>query len=129
MAMKVGTFCSSDLVTTDATDTLLEAAEKMSRSHIGALAVLDGDELVGVLSEADLVRAIAEEASLHDTAVEDYMTEDPVCIEPANEVTTAARVMVENGIGYLLVVEHGAPVGIVSRGDLLALGAANTASL
>lgn len=125
--MKVGSFCSSDLITAESTDTLLEAAEKMSRCHIGALAVLEGDELVGVLSEADLVTAIAEEASLHDTAVEDYMTEEPVSVGPAEEVTTAARRMVENGIGYLLVVEHGAPVGIVSRGDLLALGLATPA--
>jgi len=122
--MNVGSFCSSDVITTDATDTLQEAAMRMSRSHVGALAVLEGDELVGVISEADLVTAIAEEASLHDTVVEDYMTEDPVGVGPEVEASAAARRMVENGIGYLFVMRSGSPIGVVSRGDLLAAGTA-----
>ena len=125
--MNAGSFCSTDVITTQSTDTLLEAAVKMSRSHIGALAVVDGDELVGVLTEADLVTAIAEEASLFDTAVEDYMTEDPVGVGPDDDIVTSARRMVENGIGYLFVLRGGQPVGVLSRGDLLAAGAASKA--
>ena len=121
--MNVGSFCSTDVITAEATDTLQEAAEKMARSHVGALAVLDNGELVGILSEADLVVAIAEEASLADTAVEDYMTQDPVGVEPEDDAVLAARRMVENAIGYLFVMRRGTPVGVVSRGDLLATGA------
>jgi CBS domain-containing protein len=122
--MNIGSFCSSDLITTEATDTLQEAAEKMSRSHVGALAVVESGELVGVISEADLMTAIAEQANLFDTAVEEYMTEDPVSVDPEEDPVVAARRMVENGIGYLFVVRNGLPVGVVSRGDLLASGAA-----
>lgn len=120
--MKVGSFCTAQVLTTEAADTLQEAADKMSRNHVGALAVMASGELVGVISEADLVTAIAEEASLSDIAVEDYMTEDPVCVEPEEDVIAAARRMVEHGIGYLFVVRRGLPVGVVSRGDLLATG-------
>jgi CBS domain-containing protein len=120
--MNVRSFCSTELVTTEATGTLQEAAEKMARGHVGALAVLDNGELVGVISEADLITAIAEEASLDSTAVGDYMTEDPVSVDPEDDAVLAARRMVENGIGYLFVVQRGTPVGVVSRGDLLAAG-------
>lgn len=118
----MGSFCSSDVITTEATDTLQEAAETMSRGHVGVLAVVETGELVGMISEADLVTAIAEQATLGSTAVEDYMTEDPITVAPDEEASAAARRMVHNGIGYLLVVERGLPVGIVSRGDLLAVG-------
>jgi CBS domain-containing protein len=120
--MNVGTFCSTDVITVETTDTLREAAESMARGHVGALAVLDNGELVGVFSEADLVAAVAEDASLADTAVEDYMTEDPVRVEAEDDAVLAARRMVENSIGYLFVMRRGTPMGVVSRGDLLAAG-------
>lgn len=122
--MNVGSFCSTEVITAEATDTLQEAAVKMARSHVGALVVLDNGELAGVISEADVITAIAEEASLAGTAVEDYMTEEPVSVEPEDDVALAARRMVENGIGYLLVNRAGSPVGVISRGDLLSAGAA-----
>jgi CBS domain-containing protein len=62
--MKVSTLCSADVITAEVTDTLLEAAQKMARNHVGARAVLDDGALVGVISEADLVTAIAEESTL-----------------------------------------------------------------
>lgn len=120
--MNVGNFCSTDVITVEATDTLRDAAECMARGHVGALAVLDNGELVGVFSEADLVVAVAEDASLADTAVEDYMTEDPVKVEAEEDAVLAARRMVENSIGYLFVTRRGTPMGVVSRGDLLAAG-------
>ena len=120
--MNVGSFCSTDVITVEATDTLREAADAMARGHVGALAVLDNGELVGVFSEADLVVAVSEDASLADTAVEDYMTEEPVGVEVDDDATLAARRMVENAIGYLFVTRKGAPMGVVSRGDLLAAG-------
>ncbi|HET7465281.1 MAG TPA: CBS domain-containing protein [Candidatus Dormibacteraeota bacterium] len=122
--MNVSSFCSTDIVTAEATDTLQEAAETMARSHVGALVVLDNGELAGVISEADVITAIAEDANLASTAVEDYMTEDPVSVQPEDDAALAARRMVENGIGYLLVIRGGSPVGVVSRGDLLSAGAA-----
>lgn len=120
--MKVATLCSPDVITAEVTDTLFEAAQKMARNHVGALAVMDEGALVGVISEADLVTAIAEEASFELTSVDDFMTEDAITVTPADDAGVAARRMVENGIGHLPVVERDAPVGMVSKGDLLAVG-------
>jgi CBS domain-containing protein len=121
--MKVATFCSADMITVDVTDTLFEAAQKMARNHVGALAVLDDGRLVGILSEADLVTAIAEEATMAATSVDEYMTEGAITVAPGDDAGIAARRMVEHGIGHLPVVDHETAIGMVSKGDLLAVGA------
>jgi CBS domain-containing protein len=121
--MKVESLCSNDLITAEVTDTLVEAAQKMARNHVGALAVLDEGTLVGVLSEADLVKAVAEEASLEVTAVDEYMTEDAITVVPGDDAGIAAQRMVEHGIGHLPVMDAGSAIGMVSKGDLLAVGA------
>lgn len=121
--MNVGTLCSTALISVDVTDTLVEAAQKMARNHIGALAVLEEGELVGMISEADLVKAIAEDASLARTPIDEYMTEDAITITSGDDVGIAARRMVEHGIGHLPVLDHDSAIGIVSKGDLLAVGA------
>ena len=121
--MKVATLCSTEVITAEVTDTLFEAAQKMARNHVGALAVLDEGALVGVISEADLVTAIAEEASPELTAVDEYMTEGAITVTRQDDAAIAARRMVEHGIGHLPVIDHDSAIGMVSKGDLLALGA------
>jgi CBS domain-containing protein len=121
--MKVESLCSADLITAEVTDTLFEAAQKMARNHVGALAVLDEGTLVGVLSEADVVAAVAEEASLDVTAVDEYMTEDAITVVPGDDAAIAAQRMVEHGIGHLPVMDAGSAIGMLSKGDLLAVGA------
>ena len=120
--MKVSTLCSTDVITAEVTDTLLEAAQKMAHNHVGALAVLDEGVLVGVISEADLVTAIAEEASFELESVDAFMTEGAITVAPGDDAGIAARRMVENGIGHLPVIQRDAAVGMVSKGDLLAVG-------
>jgi len=120
--MKVATLCSAGVITAEVTDTLFEAAQTMANNHVGALAVLDEGVLVGVISEADLVTAIAEEAPLELTTVDLFMTADAITVTPGDDAGIAARRMVENGIGHLPVIERDSAVGMVSKGDLLAVG-------
>jgi CBS domain-containing protein len=120
--MKVATLCSVGVITAEVTDTLFEAAQTMASNHVGALAVLDEGVLVGVISEADLVTAIAEEAPLELTTVDLFMTADAITVTPGDDAGIAARRMVENGIGHLPVIERDSAVGMVSKGDLLAVG-------
>jgi CBS domain-containing protein len=121
--MKVESLCSNSLITAEVTDTLFEAAQKMARNHVGALAVLDEGTLVGVLSEGDLVAAVAEEASLEVTAVDEYMTEDAITVVPGDDAGIAAQRMVEHGIGHLPVMDAGSAIGMLTKGDLMAAGA------
>jgi CBS domain-containing protein len=121
--VKVGTLCSTEMIAAEVTDTLFEAAQKMARNRIGALAVLDEGTLVGVISEADLVAAVAEQASLDSTSVDEYMTEGAITVSPGDDGEIAARRMVEHGIGHLQVIDGDSTIGMLSKGDLLAVGA------
>ena len=121
--MKVATFCSTEMITAEVTDTLFEAAQTMARNHVGALGVLDEGALVGVISEANLVMAIAEETSLELATVQDFMTEGAITVTPGDDAAIAARRMVEHGIGHLPVIDRDSAIGMVSKGDLLAVGA------
>lgn len=94
----------------------------MASNHVGALAVLDEGVLVGVISEADLVAAIAEHAPMELTTVDEFMTADAITVTPGDDAGIAARRMVENAIGRLPVIERDSTVGMVSKGDLLAVG-------
>ena len=119
----VGRVCSGHLVSIDVGDSLVEAAERMTYKRVGALAVMDKGSLVGILSEADLVAAIVERAPMQTTCVRDYMTDAPITVSARDDADLAARYMLEHEIGHLPVMESAEAVGMLSRSDLLAVGA------
>src|SRR5262249_28730229 len=91
----------------------------MKEEDTGAIPVLDEDELVGIITDRDIVvRCIAEGKDATETNVEDILSEDLVTIEPDADVEEAARLMSERQIRRLPVVEDGMLVGVVSLGDI-----------
>jgi CBS domain-containing protein len=123
LTTSVGRICSGDLVSIDVGDNLVDAAERMTYKRVGALAVMDRGSLVGIISEADLVGAIVERAPMQATCVRDYMTDAPITVSVKDDADLAARYMLENEIGHLPVMESSEAVGMLSRSDLLAVGA------
>ena len=121
--MKVEKICNLDLVAAEVSDSLVEAAGKMSRNYVGALPVLDQGKLVGVISESDIVCAVAENVSLEVTPVEEYMTGGAVTVSAGDDVALAARRMLVHRIHHLPVVDGESTIGMISSGDLLAAGA------
>ena len=103
-------------------ETLGEAAERMRRSDVGSVIVITGSDdenIVGILTERDVVRAIADGADPSSTLVGDYMTAGATTASPDESVMEAARTMVGLGIRHLPVVVEGRPVGVVSLRDIL----------
>lgn len=119
----VGHLCERKLITVDVEDSILEAAEKMTYGRVGALAVLDDGALIGIISEADVVCAVVERAPIESTPIGQYMTETPITVSVDDDAALAARYMLEHGIGHLPVIDSREPVGMITRGDLLAIGA------
>lgn len=119
----MGRICSAPMIAIDVEGSLLEAAQRMTYKRVGALAVLDEGKLVGIISEADLVAAIVERVPLIKTCVRACMTEAPITVSVSDDADRAARYMLEHEIGHLPVMDSGVPVGMISRGDLLAVGA------
>ena len=101
--------------------TVYEALERMSDEGIGALLVMEGGVLVGLLSERDYARKIILKGrSSKKTKVEEIMISPPLTISPGCSVDEAMRIMTEHRVRHLPVVDDAATVlGIVSIGDLV----------
>ncbi len=101
---------------------LADAAARMRDHGVGALVVIDDETLLGILTERDLLRAMAEGLAPRVTPVSSYMSTAPVTAGPDEDVATAARLMVEHEIRHLPVVEGGRVLGVVSVRDVLVAG-------
>jgi CBS domain-containing protein len=111
---------SATLLTVDATTTLTDAAAQMDARQVGAALVLNGERLSGILTERDILRAVAT-GQVEGTKVGAWMTHDPETIGPNDQPAHAAATMLRGGFRHLPVVDGGKPVGIVSIRDLMRL--------
>ena len=96
-------------------DTLGEVAERMSAVNVGAVIVKDFGRLIGILTERDMLKAMAARVHTSEARVRQWMTEDPITAGGETDVEDASRIMLENGFRHLPVVdENGHVVGIAS---------------
>lgn len=116
--MQVGELMSQASVTDSESDPLTEAAARMWRQQTGSLLVMDGDRLVGIVTERDIMKAVARGVELATTPVSAVMTTQVLTVSPDTPVSHAARHMAERWIRHLPVVLDGAVVGMVSQRDL-----------
>lgn len=115
-----GKATGSGVATAAPTTTLAELLELLARHNVGALPVVDGGALVGIVSERDVVRQLhARGPALLDVTVADLMTADVVTCSPHDATADLARVMTQRRIRHLPVVDARGLVGIVSIGDLV----------
>lgn len=111
---------SRDLLTVEPSVALAEAARAMHDRGVGAVLVLAADRLVGILTERDMLRAVAT-GHQPDEPVSEWMTHHPETIEPADTTGHAAVLMIHGGFRHLPVVDAGELVGILSLRDLMRL--------
>jgi CBS domain-containing protein len=109
---------SPNLVSVGADVTLCDAAKLMNERHIGAVLVLDGGRLNGILTERDVLRAVAA-GRVEGSSVADWMTRRPETIEPSDSTTHAAMLMTHGGFRHLPVVEGESVVGMLSIRDVV----------
>ncbi|MDX8364938.1 CBS domain-containing protein [Cytobacillus sp. IB215665] len=114
----VGDVMSTSVECCTPLDNVYEAAVKMKENDVGAIPVVNKDELIGMITDRDLViRGYAEKRSGSNSVI-NVMTEQLITCNPKTTVEEAANLMAEHQIRRLPVVEHGNMVGIVSLGDL-----------
>ena len=115
MAATVADLMVKDVLTVEPSDTIGEAAEKMHAANVGAIVVVeDYARVVGIVTERDLLRAVAQRVRAADARVLQWMTVDPVTIAPETTIEEAARIMFDHNFRHLPVVENGRALGIVS---------------
>ena len=99
---------------------VFDALRLMAEKDVGALLVIENDQLAGILSERDYARkVILQGKSSQDTPVREIMTERVVCVQPKNTVEECMALMTDKRVRHLPVIENGKIVGILSIGDLV----------
>jgi CBS domain-containing protein len=99
---------------------VLEAVRMMADHHVGALLVMRGTELAGIVSERDYARKVVLLGrSSADTPVRQIMTSPVITVSLENSVQDCMRLMTERRIRHLPVVDGGRVIGMVSIGDLV----------
>jgi CBS domain-containing protein len=116
----VGEVMSTGLLTVDATATLTEAARQMDSRGVGAALVMNGERLSGILTERDVLRAVAT-GEVEGTKVGAWMTHDPDTVGPEERPGHAAAIMIHGGYRHLPVLDGDRPIGIISIRDLMRL--------
>lgn len=99
---------------------VIEAVKMMAERNVGALVVLEGEKIVGVISERDYARKVALMGrSSRDTPVRDIMTAPVMTVRPNQTNEECMALMTENRLRHLPVIDAGRMIGVVSIGDLV----------
>lgn len=118
--MDVGELCSRTILSLGPSTSLRTAATAMTERRVGSAVVILDDGRPGIITERDMLRAVAEGADPGSTPIERYMTTDAITASASWEHTDAARSMLEGGFRHLLVMtDNGMVGGVLSIRDLL----------
>ena len=122
--MQVRDVMTEAMVTETASDTLRSAAERMWRQQTGSLLITDDGRLTGIITERDVLRAVALCGDMATSTVDEAMTAEVFTVPPDMPLHEAAREMATRWIRHLPVVEDGKLLGVVSMRDVTGVFAA-----
>ena len=115
---KIRDIMTTDVETCSLLDNVYEVAVKMKEFDVGAIPIVDGERLVGMITDRDLVIRGVAEKNPGSSKVEEVMSDHLITITPEATTDEAANIMAEHQISRLPIVEGDKLVGIVSLGDL-----------
>ncbi len=99
--------------------TVREAAARLRDEGVGALLVMEGPDLRGIVTERDITyRSVAEGRDPERTIISEIMTRDPICLRPDQTAAEAVEIMRTGGFRHVPVIQDGRVIGIVSLRDL-----------
>ncbi|MCA1053386.1 CBS domain-containing protein [Rossellomorea aquimaris] len=114
---KLKDIMTKDVETCTLLDNVYEVAVKMKECQVGSIPIVDGERIVGVITDRDIVTRCIAEKHPASSKVEDIMSKDLVTIEPDADAAEAAHLMAEKQIRRLPIVDGERLVGVVSLGD------------
>jgi CBS domain-containing protein len=115
----IGNVMSLRVVSVSPDDPVRLAIARMLEENIGSVAVCEGDRLVGIFTERDVLRLAGEGPQFAEVEVGDVMTRQPVTISPDDEILAAAQLMAERRIRHLPVVQGENLLGIVGIREVM----------
>lgn len=117
--MRVKDVMTNDVASLNPEDSIERAAELMKEFNIGSLPVCEGKKVIGIVTDRDIaLRAVAEGKDNRNQTVKDVMSSNPVVIDSQADVKEAAKLMSDNQIRRIPIVEANSLVGMVSLGDI-----------
>jgi len=116
--MQLADLMATDVLTVSPDTTIADAARHMMARETGAAVVIENDDLVGLISERDLMRAIPDACS-PETPVSERMSRQVMTAAPGTSIPEAMAIMIEGRFRHLPVVDGGRVLGIVSMRDLM----------
>jgi CBS domain-containing protein len=108
-----------DVVSADRGASLRELVDCMSDGEVGSVVIIDLGRVVGIVTQRDIVVALANGEDLDSISAGEVMSEDPMCADVADTARTTAERLAQAGVLHVPVLEEGRPVGMVSARDLL----------
>jgi CBS domain-containing protein len=117
--MKLGALVGGSATVIGPEATVADAAEALIGDGVGSLVVVDDRQLVGIITERDVVRAVAEGADPEHEVVADWMSDAPDTFSPDVDIDEAAAWLLEVGYRHMPVMDDGELLGIVSIRDIL----------
>ena len=100
--------------------TVFDALTLMANKNIGAVLVLDGEKLVGILSERDYARKVALKGKWsREVLVKEIMSSEVICVDPGQTIENVKAIMINKRIRHLPIMEENKLAGIVSIGDIV----------
>ncbi|MCE5222096.1 MAG: CBS domain-containing protein [Clostridium sp.] len=117
--MIVKDIMSNDIVSLNSEDSIERAAQLMKQFDVGSIPICSQEKLVGIVTDRDItLKSVAAGANVNQQKISDVMTSNPVTGTPDMDVHDAARIMSEQQIRRLPIVQNNNLVGIVSLGDI-----------
>ena len=117
--MKVKDIMSKEITSLSSEDSIEKAAQLMKQCDVGSIPVCSQEKVVGIVTDRDIaLRAVAEGQNVKQQKVRDIMTSNPVVGNPEMNIDDAVRMMSENQIRRLPIVENNSLVGLVALGDI-----------
>jgi CBS domain-containing protein len=115
---RLGEFMTRDVLAVAPEDTLGHAAERMVERGSGSAIVADYGRLIGILTERDVLRAVADRIHSSEATVREWMTPDPITASEDMTAEEAGRIMLEHDFRHIPVVEGERAIGVVSIRDV-----------
>ena len=117
--MLVKDVMNKNVVVAKAKVTIREASKVMSKYKIGSLVVLKDGDIVGIVTEGDIMESVASDKNPDTDTIENIMSQKVFTVDPEDTIENAADIMVQNKIKKLPVVEDGKLKGIITASDIV----------
>ena len=118
--VKISEIMSKKVVAVPKEKGLKEVVKAMANSKISSIMITDGGRVVGIVTERDLIKHIANNSSiLNKRSIDDVMTKDPITVNSHTDLSEASQMMNNHGIRHLPIVDNERLVGLVTQTDIV----------